>query len=102
MASSMGDMRKVSKAFGGIVRLRAFLLESCGFSLGEKSKEGLFMACTSGLVGTLMTKLDDKLLPSDGARDRLRGSLYKDLEVGGLGEWANIGDQAMAEDDEKS
>lgn len=53
----------------GIVRRRSARLICCGVgSTSEKSRLGLLTALTKGLVGGRMTKLDERLLPRDGAR----------------------------------
>ena len=52
---------------------------------------GLLVAWTSGLVGILITKVEEKLLPKDGARERLSISEGKLCWYGRLG---GVGDSA--------
>ena len=68
---SIGVIAKDWNEDGGIVRLlvlsrRETDCDSCSLYAG-KSRSMLLVAWTRGLVGALITKLDDKLLPKDGA-----------------------------------
>jgi hypothetical protein len=58
---------------GGMVRLRLGRSRnsSDNVSYEDTSWPVLLIACTSGLVGVLMTKLEERLLPKDGALGRL-------------------------------
>ena len=71
---------------------RVFLLSArfCGLGGGgtsEKSRLGLLTALTSGLVGARITKLDDRLLPRDGALDRCRMSSGMGSKAAGSDVW---------------
>ena len=65
---SNGVMLSEWNEFGGMVRRLGFWLRGIsGPPSSDKSRFGLLVACTSGLVGARIIKLEDRLLPKDGA-----------------------------------
>lgn len=83
--ASTGLMLKDWNEFGGMVRLLVLSRRSmCGsgsVSSVGLSKYGLTVAFTSGLVGARMMKLDDRLLPREGALRRLTKGAVSELKA---------------------